>query len=145
MHNGQTGFSKERPERQETLIGFMEIRETGKTDDRVAALEKKTEEMEALLKGLLAEMLDFKTLTSNLARQATVRGPVVQETESRPESAGTPAPADAPQEKRTVIRVKSAPKPEAAPAPAEPEMVRIMQPDGTMKMEVRRGDKGLRR
>ena len=136
------------PERQETLIRFMEIRETGKTDDRVAALEKKTEEMEALLKGLMAEMLDFKALAKNLARQTeeqhrqiTVRGPVVQETVSQPESTG--APAAAPQENHTVIHVKRAPKPEAAPA--EPEMVRIMQSDGTMKMEVRRGDKNPRR
>lgn len=148
MHDGQTGFSKEMPERQETLIRFMEIRETGKTDDRVAALEKKTEEMEALLKGLMAEMLDFKALAKNLARQTeeqhrqiTVRGPVVQETVSQPESTG--APAAAPQENHTVIHVKSAPKPETAPA--EPEMVRIMQSDGTMKMEVRRGDKNPRR
>lgn len=138
------------PERQETLIGFMEIRETGKSDDRVAALEKKTEEMEALLKGLMAEMLDFKALAKNLARQSaeqqrqvTVRGPVVQETVSQPESTDAPAAEAAPQENRTVIHVKSAPKPEAAPAPAEPEMVRIMQPDGTMKMEVRRGNRKL--
>jgi hypothetical protein len=138
------------PERQETLIRFMEIRETGKTDDRVAALEKKTEEMEALLKGLMAEMLDFKALAKNLARQTeerhrqvTVRGPVVQETVSQPGSTNAPAAEAAPQENHTVIHVKSAQKPEAAPA--EPDMVRIMQSDGTMKMEVRRGDKNPRR
>ncbi|MFA5253088.1 MAG: hypothetical protein WC367_00285 [Methanoregula sp.] len=128
----------------------MEIRETGKTDDRVAALEKKTEEMEALLKGLMAEMLDFKALAKNLARQTeerhrqvTVRGPVVQETVSQPGSTNAPAAEAAPQENHTVIHVKSAQKPEAAPA--EPDMVRIMQSDGTMKMEVRRGDKNPRR
>ena len=148
MPNGQNTFSDEMPQRQETLIRFMEIQESGKQDDRVAALEKKTEEMNALLKGLMAEMLDFKALANNLARQSAVQRreepapePVVQVTPS-PE----PASADAaPQEHHTVIRVKSAPKPEAAPAPAEPEMVRIMQPDGTMKLEPRRGDKGLHR
>ena len=146
MPNGQNRFSDGTPQRQETLIRFMEIQESGKQDDRVAALERKTEEMDALLKGLMAEMLDFKALANDLARQSASQRR--EEPAPEPVMQATPAPepgsADAaPQENRTVIRVKSAPKPEVAPA--EPEMVRIMQPDGTMKLEVRRGDKGLHR
>jgi Predicted membrane protein len=136
------------PQRQEILIRPMDGSDTKKADERVAALEKKTGEMEALLKGLMAEMLDVKAIAANLARQSTeqYRPEPAQETVSpAPESAVSPAPAAPAPENRTVIRVKSAPKPEAAPAPAEPEMVRIMQPDGTMKLEVRRGDKGLHR
>jgi len=148
MPHGKTGFSNDRPERQESLIRFMEITETGKQDDRVAALEKKTDEMEALLKGLMAEMLDFKAIAMKLAqqngeqsRQAPSRGPIVQGTvHAAPE---TPAAADA-GEPHTVIVQHGSAKPEVA-APPEPEMVRIMQSDGTMKMEVRRGDKGLHR
>lgn len=134
------------PQRQETLIRPMDISETRQADERVAALEKKTGEMDALLKGLMAEMLDFKAIAMNLARQSKeqYRQEPVQETVPA-ESAAGPASADAVPENRTVIHVKSAPKPEAAPAPAEPEMVRIMQSDGTMKLEVRRGDKGLHR
>ena len=135
------------PQRQETLIRFMEIQESGKQDDRVAALERKTDEMDALLKGLMEEMLDFKALASSLARQSAAQyreepapEPVVQAAAPSPEPGSAEA---APQEHRTVIRVKNAPKPDAAPA--EHEMVRIMQPDGTMKLEVRRGDKGLHR
>jgi hypothetical protein len=134
------------PQRQETLIRPMEISETKQPDERLAALEQKTGEMEALLKGLMNEMLDFKAIAMNLARQSAEQPrqePVRETVSPEPESREEPAPAAAAPENRTVIHVKSAPKPEAAPA--EPEMVRIMQSDGTMKMEVRRGDKGLHR
>jgi hypothetical protein len=149
MTHGQNGFSNERPKRQETLIRFMEISESGKQDDRVAVLEKKTEEMEALLKGLMAEMLDFKAIAMKLAqqngeqsKQEPARGPVVHGTiHAVPEK---PSGTDS-GEPRTVIIQHSAAKPEAPATPPEPEMVRIMQSDGTMKMEVRRGDKGLHR
>ena len=47
----------------------MEISETGGPDDRIAALEKKTEEMEALVKGLMAEMLDIKAIAMKRAQQ----------------------------------------------------------------------------
>jgi uncharacterized membrane protein len=131
----------------------MVISETGMPDDRIAALEKKTEEMEALVKGLMAEMLDFKAIAMKLTqqggeqpRQPQARGPTVQGTlKTAPETPAASAPAAAPQENHTVIRPKSAPRPEITAEPAEPEMVRIMQSDGTMKMEVRRGDKGLHR
>lgn len=118
----------------------MEISETGVPEDRIAALEKKTGEMEALLKGLVAEMLDFKALAKTLARQdgerrQEYREPVVQDTAS-PAPAASPSVA-APAENRTVIRQHSTPAPDVA---AEPAMVRIMQSDGTMKMEARRGD-----
>lgn len=118
----------------EAMITNMEIRESGVPEDRIAALEKKTGEMEELLKGLVAEMLDFKAFTKTLAREG-YREPAVQETVP---AAPAASPAAAAQEEgRTVIRQHKSPAPEVA---AEPEMVRIMQPDGTMKMEVRRGE-----
>jgi hypothetical protein len=134
---------------QERLITLMEISETGMPEDRIAALEKKTAEMEALVKGLVDEMLDFKAIAQTMARKAgeqrqqePARGPVVIST--APQMSESPAASPsvaAPQENHTVIRPKSASQPEV---PAEPEMVRIMQTDGTMKMEVRRGDKNPR-
>ena len=42
-----------------------------------------------------------------------------------------------------VIRPKSARQPEAPAAPPEPQMVRIMQTDGTMKMEARYGGQDM--
>jgi len=136
---------------QERLITFMEISETGKPEDRIAALEKKTAEMEALVKGLVDEMLDFKALAQTMAKKAgeqrpqePARGHVVVSTAPQaPESPATSPTVAAPQENRTVIRPKSASPPEVTAEP-EPEMVRIMQTDGTMKMEVRRGDKNPR-
>ncbi|WP_292427472.1 hypothetical protein [Methanoregula sp.] len=131
----------------------MEISETGGPDDRIAALEKKTEEMEALVKGLMAEMLDIKAIAMKRAqqggeqnRQPQAREPTVQGTlKTAPENTtAAPAPVAAPVEPHMVIRPKSAARPEVTAEPAEPDMVRIMQSDGTMKMEVRRGDKNLR-
>ncbi|ABS54556.1 hypothetical protein Mboo_0032 [Methanoregula boonei 6A8] len=151
MPHGKNEFSNERPERQETLIRFMEISENTKPGDRVAALEQKTDEMEALLKGLMAEMLDFKAIAMKLAqqndaqaRQEPARGHIVQGTiHATPETPDTDSGDSG--ETHTVIIQHSSSKPEVPAAPPEPEMVRIMQPDGTMKMEVRRGDKGLHR
>jgi len=130
----------------------MEIIERGVPEDRIAALEKKTGEMEALLKGLVAEMLDFKALAKTLARQdgdrrqEPSREPAVQDTVSRePEAPAVSPSGAAPGETRTVIRPHSAQKQAVAAEPAAPEMVRIMQSDGTMKLEARRGDTKLRR
>jgi hypothetical protein len=125
----------------------MEISETSRPDDRIAALEKKTEEMEALVKGLMAEILDLKAIAMGRAqqggeqnRQPQAREPTVQGTlKTAPEKTTA-----APEEPHMVIRPKSAARPEVTAEPAEPEMVRIMQTDGTMKMEVRRGDKNPR-
>ncbi len=132
----------------------MEISETGGPDDRIAALEKKTEEMEALVKGLMAEMLDIKAIAMKRAqqggeqnRQPQAREPsVVGNPAKRRRRRPQPHPRLLPHPWRThiVIRPKSAARPEVTAEPAEPEMVRIMQSDGTMKMEVRRGDKNLR-
>ena len=102
----------------------MVISETGMPDDRIAALEKKTDEMEALMKGLIAEMLDFKAIAMKLtnqsgeqSRQAPARGPTVQGTLSTaPEkSPAAPAPAAEPAENHTVIHPKSAPRRRSRP------------------------------
>ncbi|MFA4877607.1 MAG: hypothetical protein WC586_09340 [Methanoregula sp.] len=128
---------------QERTITMMES--SGPGEERIAALERKVREMEALVKGLTQELLDLKSIamkmskqTEERSRQELRRGPVVQ---------GSPqaAPSAAPQPTTsasgtTVIRPKGSQT--AAPAePAEPAMDLIMQPDGTMKLEPRRGDK----
>jgi hypothetical protein len=125
---------------QERTITMMES--SGPSEDRVAALEKKVREMEALVKGLTQELLDLKSIamkmskqTEERSRQELKRGPIVQSSGSAPASAPQPTTSAS---GTTVIRPKSA----AAPAePAEPAMDLIMQPDGTMKLEPRRGDK----
>ena len=110
-------------------------------EERVAALEKRVRDMDALVKGLMAELLDLKTATMAITRQARERtgpGPV-QETvvAGTSESPSIVASTGS----TTVIRPKGAGLQDAPAAPAEPAMARIMQADGTMKMEPRYGDK----
>ena len=109
------------------------------TEDRIAALEKKMREMEALVKGLTQELLDLKSITMKMSKQTDERSR--QELRRVPAAQSSADPAPAPSASgSTVIRPKGR-APETPPAPPEPEMQWIMQPDGTMKQEPRRGDK----
>lgn len=130
---------------QEKLIQMMES--PGASEDRIAALEKKVREMEALVKGLTQELLDLKSIamkmskqTEERSRQELKRGPIVQQGGAPSAAAPAAAPAYQSASGSTVIRPKSRAG-EAPAAPAEPAMDMIMQPDGTMKLEPRRGDK----
>lgn len=112
-------------------------------EDRIAALERKVREQEALVKGITEELLDLKSIVMKLSKASEERSrqelkrvqPVAQ---SQPAAAGgAPAPAGG---STVVMRPKSARQAEAE-KPAEPAMDMIMQTDGTMKLEPRRGDK----
>jgi hypothetical protein len=133
------------PNHQEKLISIMEISGTGVSEDRIAALEKRLREMEALVKGLIEELLDFKAIAMKMSRQdgersreELKRGPVVLGTAS-PVLAGQSVAASS--DGSTVIRPRGARQPDLPVVPAEPVMARIMQSDGTMKMEPRCGDR----
>lgn len=132
-------------DQQEKLITMMETSLSAATEDRIAALEKKVREMEALVKGLTQELLDLKSVSMKMnkaseerSRQEMMRGPVIQATPSSPAaSAAIPSASGS-----TVIRPKGAARQAEAPAaPPEPAMEMIMQTDGTMKAEPRRGDR----
>jgi uncharacterized membrane protein len=120
----------------------MVISGTDGLDDRIAVIEKKMQNLEPLVRGLVAEMLDFKAYAMNAAREEGERSR--QEMKQGPVSYAAVSPAAPPAslsapvhtEGTTVVRPRKTPLPAA---PAEPEMVRIMQPDGTMKMEPRYG------
>jgi len=103
------------------------------TDDRVAALERKMKEMEALVKGLTEELLDLKSIAMRLNKVSEERRQELKMTKPSGPAEGAPG---------TVIMQKkgAAPEKTAAPAREEKRMDMIMQPDGTMKMEERRGD-----
>jgi hypothetical protein len=122
---------------------MMETGTGAATEDRIAALEKKMREMEALVKGLTQELLDLKSVsmkmskqTEERSRQELMRAPIIQQG-SMPQA----APSITSTSGSTVIRPKGARQPDVPAAPAEPVMDLIMQQDGTMKMEPRRGDK----
>ena len=133
-------------DQQEKLITMMETSGTGVSEDRIASLEKKVREMEALVKGLTQELLDLKSIamkmskqTEERSRQQLVRGPIVQGASAPAQAAPSPSVA-APSGGSTVIRPKGR-QPDVPAEPAEPAMDMIMQQDGTMKLEPRRGDK----
>jgi hypothetical protein len=120
---------------------MMESSGSGPGEDRIAALEKKVKEMEALVKGLTQELLDLKSIAMKMSKQTEERSR--QELKrAQPIVGGAPAPVTAGSGGSTVVMRKGARATDAEPAkPAEPAMDMIMQPDGTMKLEPRRGDK----
>jgi hypothetical protein len=120
---------------------MLEISGTGAaTEERIVAIEKKVRDLEALVKGLTQELLDLKSLAMKLTKQTEersrqeLRRPVVQAGQQSPE-------AVVGSQGSTVVMRKGTRTPDAPAAPQEPAMDMIMQSDGTMKMEPRRGDK----
>jgi hypothetical protein len=131
-------------DQQEKLITMMETSLSAATEDRIAALEKKVREMEALVKGLTQELLDLKSVAMKMNKQSEERSR--QELRRGTIVAGAPAQSAAPAASpsssgSTIIRPKGARQAETPAAPEEPSMDMIMQTDGTMKAEPRRGDK----
>jgi hypothetical protein len=117
--------------------------------ERIATLETKCREMETQIRTLLADLLDLKSVSMKMTRDAAHYQSQIPAQDSNPEEMSSPAetepaPAGTPGGNTTVIRPKSASRPEVPVAEPAPAMVRIMQSDGTFKMEVRRGDSSLR-
>jgi hypothetical protein len=114
-------------------------------DERLRDLERKVRELEALVKGLTAEVLDVKSIAMKLLRDSEDRRkkPVVEERraaptlQAEPRVAAEPRPARAP-EPRPSPRPAERQQPAAAPAPDDAKLELIMQNDGTLKPEPRR-------
>jgi hypothetical protein len=118
----------------------MEISGTGVSEDRITALEKRLREMDALVKGLIDELLDFKAIAMTMSHGNGKDS--AQDVSAGLSAWNTASPTiAAPAESSTVIRLSGAHQPNVPVAPAEPAMVRIMQADGTMKMEPRYGER----
>ncbi|WP_321508436.1 hypothetical protein [uncultured Methanoregula sp.] len=113
----------------------MEITETSGSEDRIVVLERKMQAMEPLVKGLIAELLDFKAVAMSMSREAEERSRQELKHASVANVVASPSIASS-SDGSTIIRPKGARQPDV---PVEPEMVRIMQTDGTMKMEPRYG------
>ena len=106
--------------------------------------------MEALSTGLINEMLDLKSNFRMMSREAGERSPQYSEPVSIIQDPASPAVADPSTEMSvsdlsgngTVFRPQSARQPGQPGIPAvtaESSMASIMQSDGTMKFEIRRG------
>ncbi len=130
---------------EEKLIPMMEISGTGAaTEERIVAIEKKLRDMEALVKGLTQELLDLKSVAMKMAktteegRRAELKRAQVGVQGAQPQ---TVSPAGAPGSPSTVVMRKGGKPADAPAAPPEQAMDMIMQTDGTMKLEPRRGNK----
>ena len=130
----------------------MEIVPGAEQEERIAALEKRARELEALVKGLTSEMLDLKRVAAELSRPGRERTRVDQKPTPVVESTPSPEPVEQPEPpapsaaegEKIVIRPKSAARQEEqAVKKEEPVMVSIMQPDGTFKLEPRRGNRKM--
>jgi hypothetical protein len=127
---------------QETLITTMEITETIDEEARIAALENRVRYLDALVKGLVAELMDLKTVAMGMSRQDGERSRQERRQATVVRGTTPPAPGDPSDAVSSDGSVVVRPKGESRQdAPAEPAMARIMQADGTMKMEPRYGDK----
>ncbi|MFA5347829.1 MAG: hypothetical protein WC294_06810 [Methanoregula sp.] len=125
---------------------MMEISGTGAaTEERIVAIEKKMRDMEALVKGLTQELLDLKSVAMKMSKQTEERSRVelkrvqsgVPGTQPQPVTQGGASGGPT----STVVMRKGAKSSDAPAAPPEPAMDMIMQTDGTMKLEPRRGNK----
>ncbi|MFY9981246.1 MAG: hypothetical protein WAK75_01615 [Methanoregula sp.] len=128
---------------KEKMVNMMESSGSGAGEDRVAALEKKVNEMEALVKGLTQELLDLKSIAMKMSKQTEERSR--QELKRMPpivQGATASGSAAAPQQGGSTVVIRKGARADSEPqTPAEPAMDMIMQTDGTMKLEPRRGEK----
>jgi hypothetical protein len=118
----------------------MEISRTGVPEDRIAALEKRVREMDALVRGLIDELLDFRAIAMTMSRGIGKDNAEEVSAGSAVWATASPSIA-APAGGSTVIRLSGAHPSGVTAIPAEPAMVRIIQADGTMKMEARYGER----
>jgi hypothetical protein len=100
----------------------MELSETDGSDARIRALENKIQDLEPLVRGLIEETLDLKSVYLSHIKEAE---------EFRRQE----------RERETTVRSTVSPIPVVLTAPPVQAMVPIMQADGTMKMEPRSGDR----
>lgn len=108
-------------------------------DERMRDLERKVRELEALLKGLTAEVLDLKSVTMNLFREMEERKarPAVPEARTAPVTLQAEPRIAA--EPRTHTRPRApVPAAEKRPAAKEENLELIMQNNGTLKPEARK-------
>lgn len=101
------------------------------TEDRFAVLEKKMSDVEAHVKGLTQELVDLKSSAKKMSRQ-------LEERTRQDVRSGQPEGKVLPPGSGTVLMRKGSQKPYP---PAEPVMENILQDDGTIEKELRRGDK----
>ncbi|OPX67418.1 MAG: hypothetical protein A4E37_01484 [Methanoregulaceae archaeon PtaB.Bin056] len=104
-------------------------------DERVAALEKKMREIEAMVKGLTEELLDLKSVTMKLSKASEER----TRAEMRLGKPAAPTPGGPVILQKKPVATPPLQRPAQAPVETAPEkMDMIMQPNGTLAPEKRK-------
>lgn len=121
-------LERELEEREHEMVTLRKVETDGAPGDRIHEIEMKIRELDAMVKGLIEEMLDQKALLENLSKRAEARVRPVQKPVQTPDQ-------DQPREKAPVPPqvVMKAPR---QPVPDE-NLDLIMQTDGTLKAEKR--------
>jgi len=122
-------LERELKEREHEMVARRTADTDGAPGDRIHEIETKIRELDAMVKGLIEEMLDQKALLENLSKRAEARVRPAQRPVKRPDQ-------DQPRQKAPV------PPPEVvmkAPRQSVPDekVDLIMQTDGTIKAEKR--------
>jgi hypothetical protein len=133
------------PGKKERIITPMENSAHDAGENRVAALEKKVDGVEVLVREFTQELLDLMAITREMSLQAgkhNLREPGPMQGEGHNVPGAFAAGGNALQESCTVMDETTTRQEDTGPlAPEEPVMDMIMQTDGTMKPEPRRGNK----
>lgn len=110
----------------------------GTPDERIALLERKMREMEALVKGLTEELLDLKSIAMRLNKVSEEQRMNLKA--GKPVLAATPATGGSATSGSVTVRPRTParPEPKVPEPPKEEPMEMIMQPDGTLKPEKRK-------
>lgn len=155
LKDAKIKFLEQELEEKERAIGMMRDSENvqppvqplvqPQDDNRVAALEHRVRDLEAVVKGLIEEVLDMKAMTRKIYKAAEEQAPRLQQVQS-----SRPAASTVIVHPRNVERLNDSapehpekqiltPKPSRLALAEEPAraMDLIMQPDGTLKHEVR--------
>ncbi|MEM2124747.1 MAG: hypothetical protein QXL43_05415 [Methanolinea sp.] len=131
-------------EPEEKDMEIIKDRDLGQSplDERVAALERKAREIEALVKGLTEELLDLKSVVMKLSKASEERARAEMKL-TRPVQGGQgqpQAPIIVPQKNRPQVSIQKPVQVQAQQA-AQPETEKtemIMQLDGQLRPEKRK-------
>jgi len=117
------------------------------SEERMVKLEREVKEIEGLVRGLTAEMLDLKAWVQKLAKAVEEEPAEKRVVSSDKADKGREYPVvESPKvaaERRSAEKARSAPavqEVEEKPADDKDEEVLIIQPDGTMKREAKFGE-----
>ena len=106
-------------------------------EERIIKIERDLKEIDGLVRGLTAEMLDLKACVQKISKSFDEK-PVRRIEESKSKNYPVVEPPKMAAERKFVEKARNAPKEEAEAESREEAL--IIQPDGTMKRETKFGD-----